>query len=160
MSRSSLFPLAALVILGAACQQPAQTGMTDAQRAAVADTVRRQTDAFIASFNRMDASVFIDQIATNEAFAETGALYPSRDSIIATVRGFVAGIRSLEVGWDQVHVTVLAPDAAVITGTFHESFVDKAGKATKLHGAWTGVYQRRDGKWGIVQGHESYTPGT
>jgi hypothetical protein len=131
--------------------------MTDAQRAAVADTVRQQTDAFIAAFNHMDASVFIEQTATIEAFAESGTLYPSADSLARQVRGFVAGIRSLDVGWDQLHVTVLAPDAGVVTGTFHENVVDKAGKTTKFHGAWSGVYQRRDGKWRIVQAHESYT---
>jgi uncharacterized protein (TIGR02246 family) len=158
MARRPIFPAAALVVLGMACQPPAQTGMTDAQRAAVADTVRRQTDAFIAAFNHMDPNEFIAQMAINESFAESGRLYPSRDSVSGTVRTFVAGIRSLEVGWDQVQVTVLAPDAAVVTGTFHENFVDKAGKTTKLHGAWSGVYQRRDGKWGIVQAHESYVP--
>lgn len=131
-------------------------GMTDAQRAAVADTLRQETDAFIAAFNRMDPTVFVDQVANIESFAESGTLYPSRDSLTSQVRGFVAGIRGLDVGWEQVHVTVLAADAGVVSGTFHENVVDKAGKTTKLHGAWTGVYQRRDGKWGIVQAHESY----
>lgn len=32
----------------------------------------------------------------------------------------------------------------------------KNGAQTKLGEAWTGVYERRDGKWGIVQAHESY----
>jgi ketosteroid isomerase-like protein len=131
--------------------------MTDVQRAAVADTIRQQTDAFIAAFNHLDPSVFVDQVASVESFADGGMLYPSADSLASQVHSFVAGIRSLDVGWEQLHVTVLALDAGVVTGTFHENVVDKAGKTMKLHGAWTGVYQRRDGKWRIVQGHESFT---
>jgi hypothetical protein len=44
-----------------------------------------------------------------------------------------------------MHVSILAPTAAVLTGTYQETAVGKNGAQTKLRGAWTGIYERRAG---------------
>jgi uncharacterized protein (TIGR02246 family) len=151
-----LLPLTPLLALSLACQPPAQHAMTEMQRTAIADSVKQLAEGFVAAFRNLDPSVFVDQLAINEQHVENGSLHPSRDSLLAAVRSFATSLSKLAFVWDDMQVSVLAPTAAVLTGTYRETAVDKNGAQTKLRGAWTGVYERRAGKWGIVQAHESY----
>ena len=57
-----------------------------------------------------------------------------------------------------MHVDVLAPDAAVVTTTYRVPHLTPAGQPHVIAGAWTAVFQRRDGRWVIVQEHLSDMP--
>jgi hypothetical protein len=105
------------------------------QRTAIADGVKQLAEGFV---------------------VENGFLYPSWDSLLAADRSFATTLSTLAFVWVDMQVRVLAPTATVLTGTYQETAVNKNGAQTKLRGAWTGVYEQRAGKWGIVQAHESY----
>jgi len=55
--------------------------------------------------------------------------------------------------WDMI---VLSSDAVAITMPLHSSFKPKGLPEYKAQGVWTGVVQRRSGKWTIIQSHESW----
>jgi hypothetical protein len=133
--------------------------MSDAQRQAMAQEVRAQADSFLAAFRQLNAQPYLDQLANNQSYAENGAFYPTRDSLLSVIRQFPAMYTAIEVAWDgEPRVTVLGTDAVVFSSGFRETLQPKTGAATKAHGIWTGVYQRVNGRWSIVQAHESYVP--
>ena len=47
-------------------------------------------------------------------------------------------------------------DAAARTGIINSTNVDSAGQPTTGHEAWSIVLHRLDGRWNVVQAHESY----
>jgi ketosteroid isomerase-like protein len=57
-----------------------------------------------------------------------------------------------------MHVDVLAQDAAVVTATYRVPHLTPRGMPHVIAGAWTAVFQRRAGRWVIVQEHLSDVP--
>jgi hypothetical protein len=57
--------------------------------------------------------------------------------------------------WTSMTVDVLAPDAAVMTSTYRIPHLTPMGMNHVIGGAWTAVFQKRAGKWMIIQEHLS-----
>ncbi len=60
--------------------------------------------------------------------------------------------------WTSMNVDVLAPDAAVMTSTYRVPHLTPTGMTHVIGGAWTAVFQKREGRWVIVQEHLSDAP--
>lgn len=153
--------LAPLLILAGGCAQPGAPALTDAQRAAIADTVRQHAAALYEDENRRSAEVFVAQMADGPdlfTYASTGRVFWAKDSLAKAARTRVASLRALTYTLRDARVLVLGPDAAVLTGSYGEAATDSTGKELAFNDAWTAVYQRRDGKWQIVHGHFSRSP--
>ena len=101
-------------------------------------------------------------------------LYASSDSVVSASGGQVtisadsvrAGIvrfweeagrnmQNAQWTWREVHVDRLAPDAAVLTGTWSIPHLTPDGHSHVIEGAWTAVFRRVAGEWKIVQEHLS-----
>jgi ketosteroid isomerase-like protein len=166
--RAAAFGVALAALL--ACGSPGGNGGSAArvsatQRAAIADTLRTLM------VNAYDLS------RPGDAVARLMSLYPASGPVISASGGQVTSSRdSLEAGirtfwtyvgrnmrdpkwtWGPMHVDVLAPDAAVVTTTYRVPHLTPAGQPHVIAGAWTAVFQRRAGKWVIVQEHLSDLP--
>lgn len=148
-----------------ACAPPVQGPVTSAQRAAIADTLRT-----------LIVSAY-DITTPGDAVTRLMSLYPPSGQVISASGGQVSTTRdSLELGirafwdnvghnmrdpkwtWGDMHVDVLAPDAAVVTTTYRVPHLTPRGEPHVIAGAWTAVFQRRDGRWMIVQEHLSDLP--
>ena len=57
--------------------------------------------------------------------------------------------------WTSMNVDVLAPDAAVMTSTYRVPHLTPTGMNHVIGGAWTAVFQKRGGRWVIIQEHLS-----
>lgn len=57
--------------------------------------------------------------------------------------------------WTSMNVDVLAPDAAVMTSTYRVPHLTPTGMDHVIGGAWTAVFQKRGGRWVIIQEHLS-----
>ena len=57
--------------------------------------------------------------------------------------------------WTSMTVDVLAPDAAVMTSTYRIPHLTPMGMNHVIGGAWTAVFQKRGGRWVIIQEHLS-----
>jgi hypothetical protein len=138
---------------------------TTTERAAIADTLRAM---LISAY---------DLTKPGDAVARLMSLYPASGTVISASGGQISTSRdSLETGirafWDNVgknmrnpkwtwgamHVDVLARDAAVVTTTYRVPHLTPRGDPHVIAGAWTAVFQRRAGKWVIVQEHLSDVP--
>lgn len=57
--------------------------------------------------------------------------------------------------WTSMNVDVLAPDAAVMTSTYRIPHLTPTGMNHVIGGAWTAVFQKRGGRWVVIQEHLS-----
>ena len=164
--RHSIRTVATLLLaLSAACGAPSHTQLDATYRQAIADTLRTLI------VNAYDIK------KPGDAVARLMSLYPDSGRVISASGGQVTTHRdSLEAGirafwtyvgqnmqqpkweWGPMFVDVLAPDAAVVTTTYRVPHHTPRGAPHVIAGAWTAVFQRRAGKWVIVQEHLSDLP--
>jgi len=145
----------ALICTLVACSAPAE--FTDVERAAVGDTIRMEADRVIAAL----ASRQVDSLAdlfTRDAdfvYVDNGRIYPDNAALKAAATPFFSRLGRAGGRWDPAHIVVLGPDAGAFTGVFRAEMADTAGAPLWTDGKiWTFVYQRRAGRWQIVQAHE------
>ncbi|MBI4521858.1 MAG: nuclear transport factor 2 family protein [Gemmatimonadetes bacterium] len=132
-----------------------------AQQSAVADSIRRQADRFIAAIASRDIDQFVSLFTTDPDFiyVDAGNIYPDPPALRKAGAGFFGRIKTFNAKWDPAKVVVLGPDGGAFTGVMKVEAADTTGKAIwPLGKIWTLVYQRRGGKWQIVQAHEANVP--
>jgi hypothetical protein len=102
------------------------------------------------------------------------SLYPTEGRVISASGGVLTTTRpQLEQGikafwtyvgqnmrdphweWTSMNVDVLAPDAAVMTSTYRVPHLTPMGMPHVIGGAWTAVFQKRGGRWVVIQEHLS-----
>jgi len=155
--------------LGLAAQlacSPAPSGaaLTPQQRAAIADTIRARMRAAC----DLSTPNFVGRLM--RLYADTGRVVSATGGRITTTRAELErnirifwestgqNMRQPRWVWDSMEVDVLAPNAAVITATYHIPHLTPRGMPHVLGGAWTAVFERRRAGWVIVQEHLSDAP--
>jgi ketosteroid isomerase-like protein len=154
-----------LLALGAACGAPSHQPLDASYRQAVADTLRSRL------VNAYDLTKPGDAVARlMSLYADSGRVISASGGQVSTTHDSLAmGIRTFwtYVGrnmqqpkweWGPMFVDVLAPDAAVVTTTYRVPHRTPRGDPHVIAGAWTAVFQRRGGKWVIIQEHLSDLP--
>jgi ketosteroid isomerase-like protein len=91
--------------------------------------------------------------------ASGGVMTTSRPQLEQGIRAFWTYVgqhmRNPHWEWTSMNVDVLAPDAAVMTSTYRIPHLTPAGMNHVIGGAWTAVFQKRGGRWVIIQEHLS-----
>lgn len=161
---SSAFPLAAVALVAAAafaCAPRTASQMSPAEKTAIADTLKRMV---VAAYD----------LSSPNPVQRLMSLYPTNGRVISASGGVVTTTRAqlqdaiqafwTYVGqnmkkphweWTSMTVDVLAPDAAVMTSTYRVPHLTPMGMNHVIAGAWTAVFQKRNGKWVIIQEHLS-----
>lgn len=164
----TLNPLVCVLVLsaalGGACARDTPREVSDADRAAIADTLRNLI-ASAYDFSRGDVVKRLMSLYPQEGpviSAAAGRVVTSRDSLEQSIRWFWENVgsnmRDARWTWGQSHVHVLSPDAAVLTAAYRISHLTPEGRPHIVGGAWTALFLRRDGRWVIVQEHLSDAP--
>ena len=55
-------------------------------------------------------------------------------------------------------MTVLGPEAAVLTVRLEEAYTDRSGTRTAVSGTWTSIWRLQRGVWSIVQDAAVHVP--
>jgi ketosteroid isomerase-like protein len=155
----------ALVALLAACSAPAGQHPSERERAAIADTLRtmlvRAYD-LTAPGDRVARMMSLYPATGSVVSASAGRFSASRDSLERGIRAFWEyvgqNMREPQWTWDEMRVDVLNRDAAVVTARYHVPHRTPRGDQHTISGAMTEVFQRRDGRWVVVQEHLSDVP--
>ena len=127
------------------------------------------------SLKRLVASAY--DLSKPDPVKNLMSLYPTEGRVISASGGVMTTSRpELEKGikafwtyvgqnmrqprweWTSMNVDVLAPDAAVMTSTYRVPHVTPMGMPHVIGGAWTAVFQKRGGRWVIIQEHLSDVP--
>ena len=150
-----------MLMLGA-CSARTETPLTAAERTAIADTLRTM---IVSAYDLTKPGDAVSRMMSlypptgNVVSASGGRLSVSRDSLEAGIRAFWQfvgqNMRNPKWTWDDMHVDVLARDAAVVTATYHIPHLTPRGQPHTIAGAMTVAFQRRGGRWSVVQEHLS-----
>src|SRR6202040_1059144 len=144
-----------------ACSPGTGADMSAAEKKAIADTLKRLV-------------VSAYDLSKPDPVKSLMSLYPSEGRVISASGGVITTTRpQLEQGikafwtyvgqnmrnpkwqWTSMNVDVLAPDAAVMTSTYRVPHLTPMGMNHVIAGAWTAVFQKRGGRWMIIQEHLS-----
>ena len=158
MRNAVLFAIA-LAVLG--CQQQSAADISAVEKKSIADSLKKLV------VNAYDLS-------KPDPVKSLMSLYPDSGRVISASGGVVTTTRpQLEQGiqafwhyvgqnmknpkweWTSMNVDVLAPDAAVMTSTYRVPHLTPTGMNHVIGGAWTAVFQRRGGRWVVIQEHLS-----
>lgn len=166
MSTTSSIPRSLRVLAGAlllgACGSRAESPLSDAERSAIADSLRTM---IVSAYDltkpgdRVARMMSLYPPSGNVVSASGGRASVSRDSLAAEIRAFWQyvgqNMRDPKWTWDEWHIDVLSRDAAVVTATYHVPHLTPRGEPHTIAGAMTEVFQRRGGRWTVVQEHLS-----
>src|SRR5271169_3281360 len=118
----------AFVIIAFACQ-PQPSGLTDAQRSAVADSARAVVQDVVRGIQKLDGPAVFARCSSDPdaRYVDNGFLYGSYGAFKDSVNAGFAMLDSLSPQVDASEVVVLGAEAAVITESFHFTATTKAG---------------------------------
>jgi ketosteroid isomerase-like protein len=149
----------------ASCKPAAGSELTSAQRDAISDTLR---NLIVTAYDLSKPGDAVTRLMSlyppsgPVVSASGGQVTTSRDSLQSEIRAFWDNVgrnmRDPKWTWGGMHVDVLAPDAAAVTTTYRVPHLTPRGEPHVIAGAWTAVFQRRGGRWVIVQEHLSDVP--
>jgi hypothetical protein len=151
----------AAVATAFACAPRPGADMSAAEKSAVADSLKKLV---VAAYD----------LSKPDPVKSLLSLYPTGGRVISASGGVVTTTHAqLEQGikafwtyvgqnmrnpkweWTSMNVDVLAPDAAVMTSTYRVPHLTPTGMNHVIGGAWTAVFQKRQGRWVIIQEHLS-----
>jgi ketosteroid isomerase-like protein len=140
------------------------TAMSAGDRQAIADSITRQVKAAydLSKPNVEQRLLSLYPTSGRVVSAAAGQVLTSRDSLAMGIKAFWENVgvnmREPKWIWDQMIIDVLAPNAAVMTARYHIPHLTPRNQPHTLGGAWTAVFEKRDGRWYVIQEHLSDLP--
>ncbi|HST08693.1 MAG TPA: DUF4440 domain-containing protein [Gemmatimonadaceae bacterium] len=151
----------AAIVVAFGCAPRSGGDMSAAEKTAVADSLKKLV---VAAYD----------LSKPDPVASLMSLYPTQGRVISASGGVVTttrpeleqvikafwtyvgqNMRNPKWEWTSMNVDVLAPDAAVMTSTYRVPHQTPTGMNHVIGGAWTAVFQKRQGRWVIIQEHLS-----
>jgi len=151
----AILAVACLSIVWAA--ESSRTVMPAEQQKAIEKAVL-QTHAKIAEAEKsMDTEKFFTYIPDFDKglIIQDGVLFKTRQEALNTVRAGFERVSKLERAYDETYVTVLSPEAALLSTKGTSSVTLADGRTFSSPFAASMVFTLRDGQWKLLQGHYS-----
>ncbi len=168
--RRRIFSLLALLAVSAAiagsfgCSPRTAADMSASEKKAIADSLKR----FVVSaydLSKPDPVKNLMSLYPTDGrviSASGGALTTTRPQLEQGIKAFWTyvgqNMKQARWEWTSMNVDVLAPDAAVMTSTYRIPHLTPTGMNHVIGGAWTAVFQKRGGRWVVIQEHLSDVP--
>jgi hypothetical protein len=156
---------AAVVVISLACSPGTAAEMSAAEKKAIADSLKRLVVSAY-DLSKPDPVMSLMSLYPTEGrviSASGGVITTSRPELEKGIRAFWTyvgqNMKQARWEWTSMNVDVLAPDGAVMTGTYRIPHLTPTGMKHVIGGAWTAVFQKRGGRWVIIQEHLSDVPG-
>ncbi len=115
----------------------------------------------MASFEAAERALDAERLIAHFAQVEDFHVYNDGQrldyaTMTANLRGGFPSLSSIEGGFYDVQVIVLAVDAALATAGFREVITDGSGNVTRVRGAASWLWRLMNGSWKIVYGHADH----
>jgi len=150
-----------LTLVTAAC---ASSTLSPEDRRVIADSLARQVRAAY-DLSKPDVAQRMLSLyppAGPIVSASAGRMTTSRDTLAMGIKAFWDNVgvnmRQPQWVWDNMVVDVLAPNAAVMTATYHIPHLTPQNQPHVIAGAWTAAFEKRGSRWYVVQEHLSDVP--
>jgi len=156
MTRSVLGAALLALVAGA---QGGPGVMDNAQREAIVAAVQARMQSFEAAERSRDPERLLTHFASVPDFQiyHDGRGPATHAVLSAGTRGALPAVRSLDVTYSNLNISVLAPEYALLSATFRREMVIASTGATNLsEGAVSYLWRNIDGQWLIVYGHISH----
>lgn len=161
--RKARFPLTVMVValstvaLGCAGQEGQTAGeLTPQEEQALADTIESQARNLLATWSELEPEPYIRLFSEDLQFYFQGWI--DREEFEKLVPEIMDGLSEYSIEVRDPKIEVLGRNAGVASLIYRAQPVDTAGKSHEFEAVFTLVYQRRDGRWKVVQVHESLVP--
>ena len=142
-----------------ACRSRTTTAVSEIDSAAISRAVEASWRETMASAGSLDPERVRAGYVDRPLVAVNGHIVEDYDrDAFPSIKSWLHSLRHLDARYDQVHVQVLSPDAAVATMMHHVKWTDSAGTPGEWNSAWTAVFRQVDGRWKIAYSHESTEP--
>jgi hypothetical protein len=141
-----------------ACTAPQSPELTDSEKEQVKTEIMELTTHWATANSNMDAasaSEFWLQ-SPDMCHVENGVYFKNYDSVYAFLKNFYLNTDSMHVAWKERTILPLTREIALLKGFFNFRAVFKSGDVFEGEPAFTCVFVKRDGKWALIQGHESF----
>ena len=144
-----------------ACGPSSASDMSSADKAAIADSLKHLVVATYDLSKPNPVSRLMSLYPTDGRVisASGGVMTTTRPQLRQAIEAFWTyvgqNMKQPRWEWTSMTVDVLAPDAAVMTSTYRIPHLTPMGMNHVIGGAWTAVFQKRGGKWVIIQEHLS-----
>lgn len=138
--------------------QPQQKGVNDMDKDTIKKEVKEQFDKLVVSINKINAeewSGFYSKDEFASAFVST-ELYKDRKAWVDTISSYFKMRDKQKVTVNEVNITPLAADAALMTSKEASEMVLKDGSAIKSQHVFTMVWKKEKEGWKILHSHESW----
>jgi uncharacterized protein (TIGR02246 family) len=107
--------------------------------------------------NNLDADKFFSYILDFDKglIIQDGRLFKTRQEAFEAVKKGFEGISQLKRTYEQTYVTIISPEAALLTAQGTSTVTLSDGQTFSSPFAVSMVYVLRDGQWKLLQGHYS-----
>ena len=162
---SSALTGALLLVIVTACASH-EADVSPALRTTITNEIEtRVQSAYDLSFPNPEVRMLGLYVDTGRIVSASGGqVIASRDTLRKGIELFWQNVgvnmRQPKWIWTHTYVDVLSPRSAVFTGTYRVPHTTPLGEPHEIAGAMTLVFEKRDGKWGVVQEHLSDLPPT
>jgi hypothetical protein len=124
---------------------------------AIVQAVLAANAALTDASNRLDTAAFFAGIVDSDEtrIIQDGKLFKTRADAMVAVRQGSQGVAKLERRFEDPHVTVLAPGAALLTADGTTAVTLQDGRTFNNRFAVSLLFVLRDGQWKVFHGHYS-----
>jgi uncharacterized protein (TIGR02246 family) len=136
--------------------------LTDAERQAIIKEIQDRTTFWNGAANSLDALRGMQVHLPDPDFmaATQGSLWRNQAECLNVIRPYMARLKSQQIHYNENHIKVLSPDIAVQACLGTISATDTTGiTSAPVPYALTAVWVKRDGKWYVLQFHQSTATG-
>lgn len=145
------------VALGCAGQEGQTAGeLTPQEEQALADTLELQARNLLATWSELEPEPYLQLFSEDLQFYFQGWI--DREEFEKRVPEIMDGYSEYSTEIRDPKIEVLGRDAGVASLIYRAQPVDTAGESHEFEAVFTLVYERRDGRWKVVQVHESLVP--
>ena len=123
--------------------------------------IEQQVDSFFTASVKLSEKLDYDQLSAsvddryNSGFITNNVYYARFDSLISLLKDRVSGISGQHITILKKKITVLSEEIALVTAYGISDIGLASGRQFKTKFYWSFVYQKFNGKWKVIQSHQS-----
>lgn len=150
-----------LLLCGSLLLATAATAQGQAPTAPSNPTVEKQIDSIfhvmVKAGENLDYAMLTSAVDDKHraGFISNGTYYARYDSLVDVMKSRTQGIAKQTITIQKQKISVLADNIALLSATGEAKVDTNSGNSFVVKFFWSFVYEKTDGKWQVVQSHQS-----